>query len=251
MSRYQSQVNILLLTLVALLLGLLIMIAANTHSVGESMQENDTQELVSYVETLQDDILALENSIKTTREQIDAIQSGQAESELLTSTLTSTYSRLANAVGMTELVGPGILVTLDDNTVGAELAQKNSPATYNPESYIVHDKDLLYLVRAISGAAEAISVNDIRLSDNSSIRCVGTVILVNGTRLAPPYEIRAIGDSKQLAALLTESRRYKLLLYENKPVVISNMANIYIPASGSIPTTVYSIPETSDSPDAE
>lgn len=243
-SRYKSQFNIIVLTLVALLLGIMIMVSVYTHSAGQRLEEKNNDNLVSYVETLQDEILALEGKIKSTREKIDSIQSDQAENELLTSSLTTNYNRLAQATGMTEMVGPGILITLDDNTVGAELAQKNNPSVYNPSSYIVHDKDLLYLVRAIAGTADAISINDIRLNDNATIRCVGTMILVNGTRLAPPYEIRAIGDSAQLAALIEKSRRYKLLQHEGKPIKISIMDNLHMPASGSLPVTTYSTPET-------
>jgi uncharacterized protein YlxW (UPF0749 family) len=138
------------------------------------------------------------------------------------------------------------MITLDDNTVGAELAQKNNPSVYNPANYIVHDKDLLYLVRAISGAADAISINDIRINDNATIRCVGTVVLVNGTRLAPPYELRAIGDQQQLIAQAESSRRYRLLQHEGKAVKIAVMDNLHLPASGSLPVITYSTAESAE-----
>lgn len=98
------------------------------------------------------------------------------------------------------LLKPWDYITLDDNTVGAEFAQKNNPTTYVASNYIVHDKDLLYLIRSLASATEACSVNDVRITDSSSIRCAGTIILINSTRLAPPYEIKIIGDPDELEA---------------------------------------------------
>ena len=46
--------------------------------------------------------------------------------------------------GLTPLEGPGIKVTLDDNPKGAEAAKTSDVLTYNPENYIIHDKNVLY-----------------------------------------------------------------------------------------------------------
>ena len=42
--------------------------------------------------------------------------------------------------------------------------------------------------------AEAVSLNGERVVATTSIYCVGSTILVNDTRLSPPYEFLAIGD---------------------------------------------------------
>jgi uncharacterized protein YlxW (UPF0749 family) len=46
----------------------------------------------------------------------------------------------------------------------------------------------------IASGAEAVSVNNHRIAGNSSMRCVGTTILVNDVKIASPVVIRAIGD---------------------------------------------------------
>ncbi len=62
--------------------------------------------------------------------------------------------------------------------------------------YIVHDRDIREIVNELFAAgAEAISVNGQRLVASSSIRCVGPVVLVNSTQVAPPFMIKAIGKS--------------------------------------------------------
>ena len=72
-------------------------------------------------------------------------------------------------------------------------------STDDPNRYIIHYENLLYLVNDLRNAgAEGISINGQRIVVSSEIRCVGNVILVNTTRLAPPFEISAIGDPKAL-----------------------------------------------------
>ena len=94
--------------------------------------------------------------------------------------------------GMTALTGPGVVVTIDDSKI-------QSKAGENQNLYIIHDDDLLKVINELRAAgAEAISVNGQRLVATSEIRCAGPTLSVNNVRSAPPYEIRAIGDSTTL-----------------------------------------------------
>ena len=64
---------------------------------------------------------------------------------------------------------------------------------------IIHDQDVLRVVNELwASGAEAISINNIRLGPNSSVRCVGPVVNVNGAKVASPIKIRAIGDQDTL-----------------------------------------------------
>ena len=94
--------------------------------------------------------------------------------------------------GMTALEGPGIILIIDDS---GKIAKKDN----DPNLYLVHDEDILKVVNELRAAgAEAISINDQRLTANSEIRCAGPTISVNNVRSAPPFEIRAIGDKDHL-----------------------------------------------------
>ena len=98
--------------------------------------------------------------------------------------------------GMTALTGPGVVVTIDDSKI-------QSKAGENQNLYIIHDDDLLKVINELRAAgAEAISVNGQRLMATSEIRCAGPTLSVNNVRSAPPYEIRAIGDSATLESAL-------------------------------------------------
>lgn len=50
--------------------------------------------------------------------------------------------------------------------------------------------------------AEAVSINDERIVAMSDIKTVGNMILVNRTKTASPYKIKAIGDTKYLESAL-------------------------------------------------
>lgn len=94
--------------------------------------------------------------------------------------------------GLVALRGPGVTVVLDDST-------KVVAPSDDANNFIVHDYELRDIVSLLwLAGAEAIAVNAERLVNVSSLYCVGSTILVNDTRLSPPYEVRAIGDPAAL-----------------------------------------------------
>jgi uncharacterized protein YlxW (UPF0749 family) len=105
---------------------------------------------------------------------------------------------LANAqflAGLTDVKGPGVIVTMDDSKLPYP---KDSPPGVPPIN-IIHDTDIGQVVNELKAAgAEAISVNDQRLVAVSPIRCAGPTIFINNTPQTPPYVIKAIGDPKIL-----------------------------------------------------
>ena len=66
---------------------------------------------------------------------------------------------------------------------------------------LVRDEDLAKLVDGLwEAGAEAISINDQRLTALTAIRNVGLAIHVNGRGLRPPYTIKAIGNRDTLGS---------------------------------------------------
>ena len=96
----------------------------------------------------------------------------------------------------TALQGKGIILTIDDS-------QQTIKAGENKNLYIIHDEDLLRVVNELRAAgAEAIAINDQRVTGTSEIRCVGPTVLVNEIRLAAPFVIKAIGNPQTLESSL-------------------------------------------------
>lgn len=94
-------------------------------------------------------------------------------------------------IGLTDVSGEGVIVTLKDNpNVSAD------STILDPSMAIVHFGDILGMVNELKNAgAEAISINDQRIVSTTSITCEGNVINVNGEKISSPFVIKAIGSS--------------------------------------------------------
>ena len=101
-------------------------------------------------------------------------------------------------IGLTEVTGPGVIVTLSDS-------KKDANSVLNPSTLLVHDVDILGVVNELKNAgAEAISINDQRIINMSDIVDINeTFIKVNGQRILAPCVIKAIGNSSYLETALT------------------------------------------------
>lgn len=103
-----------------------------------------------------------------------------------------TISELKIQAGVTPLEGQGILITLNDSSKPARVGEDQN-------SYVIHDEDILRVVNELRAAgAKAISINGQRLIATSEIRCAGPTLSVNNVRSSAPFEIRAVGDKKNL-----------------------------------------------------
>ncbi len=99
--------------------------------------------------------------------------------------------------GYEPLQGEGIVIALNDRSLPA----LKTPASIMPG--LVHDFDLLALVNELRFAgAQGISVNGVRLTNQSAIRCVGPTLFVDKTALQLPIKIEAVGNSALLKSRL-------------------------------------------------
>lgn len=92
-------------------------------------------------------------------------------------------------LGLTDVEGEGIIITLLDNTTSIISSADN----------IVHDEDLRSVVNELkNNGAEAISINGQRIVPTTAITCAGTVIQVNNEIVGSPFVIKAIGDKNMI-----------------------------------------------------
>ena len=107
------------------------------------------------------------------------------------------------ALGLTDVSGQGVIVTLKDNQ---GVTNENIGITDDIRSYLVHDANLREIVRKLKiSGAEAISINDERIVNDTSIICSGDVIRVNDKKVSSPFEIKAIGSPELLYGNLDET----------------------------------------------
>lgn len=109
-------------------------------------------------------------------------------------------SQVPAQVGATAVTGPGVAITLDD-TPRDDTALE---ATGNTADRVLA-QDLQLLVNGLwASGAEAIAVNDQRLTSTAAIRFAGEAIIVDFRGLTRPYVVRAVGDPQALMQEVTE-----------------------------------------------
>ena len=139
-------------------------------------------------------------------------------------------------IGLTEVTGPGVIVTLSDG-------KSDSSLVLNASDLIVHDADVLSVINELKNAgAEAISINDQRLVPTSSIVCGGNIIEINGEKVGAPFEIKAIGLPEQLAALDRPNGYLDILRGWSIEVKFEKSNNITIPKYTGTYTYEYAKP---------
>lgn len=126
-------------------------------------------------------------------------------------------------LGLAEVTGPGVIVTLTDS-------KKDISSALDPTTLVVHDLDVLSVINELKNAgAEAISINDQRIVPTSGIICGGNIIDINDEKVGAPFEIKAIGLPEQLAALSRPGGYLERLKADGIGVELKKSNNITIP----------------------
>jgi len=197
MEKRKSQIPSIGLLLVGVVLGMLLALqwrSAPPARVADTSYARDRTALtIARLEAEQD---ALKAQVAELRRQLDEQQRQKHSAEMLQG-LADELARQKMLAGLVALHGPGVEVVLNDSN------RQVVPSAVNPELYLVHDYDLRDVVNLLWAAGtEAMSINGERIVATTSIYCVGATIMVNDTRLSPPYIIRAIGPPEQQESLL-------------------------------------------------
>lgn len=145
--------------------------------------------------------------------------------------------------GMTDVEGPGVIVTLSDSKV------KNEGETKIDENYfIIHDDDILMVINELADAgAEAISINDERLIATSEIRCAGNTVSVNNNRYGTPFVIKAIGNPETLeSGLNIRSGAVEILRQWGIDITVKKVDKMVINRYNGAITLKYATPVVKD-----
>ena len=194
-------------TKVAITLGIMcciltfgIMIQLNTtksvvSTAGQSLKENELRdEVLKWKENYDRTYEELERTTKLLEEERQKSTSNDETSLQKQEQL----KQINKALGLTDVTGEGVVVTVYDNKNGLGGAAD-----------LIHDGDLREVVNELKNAgAEAISINDERIVSSTAITCVGTVIQVNKEKVSSPFVIKAIGNQTALWGGITRPGGY-------------------------------------------
>lgn len=146
----------------------------------------------------------------------------------ISSNIQKQLKTLNSLIGTIDVKGNGIVITVADNN---KVTTETVGVFDNINNYLIHDKDLLMIVNELKNAgAEAISINDERIINTTSITCDGNVILINGNKISSPFEIKAIGSQEALLGAIQRPGGYLEQQLENYGLVtkIEKQDNITI-----------------------
>jgi uncharacterized protein YlxW (UPF0749 family) len=185
------------LTLGVALLLLGFLIAAQLAAEGPRVRYT-SQERTPLVETalaLQDQQDQLKARIVALRGQIQAIEQDSAGSQAAVRTLNSQLEEARIAAGLIPLTGTGIVLKLEDS-------DQPVPPGGNQGDYLVGANDLRRVADELwKAGAEAVAINDERITTSTAIIDIGGSVLVNAAYLAGPYQVSAIGPSELFSHL--------------------------------------------------
>lgn len=174
----------------------------SSTTVGRTQAENELRDSVlRWKEKYENAYAKLEKKDK----ELESLREKVANSTGSSSTLTNKLSKYNMILGNSELKGKGVIITLKDGDP--------SKVKGLPTKYIVHDEDLYQVVNALKNAgAEAISINEQRITSRSAISCIGNVIKINDQKVGNPFVIKAIGSPATLYGSLTMAGGYLELI---------------------------------------
>jgi uncharacterized protein YlxW (UPF0749 family) len=184
-------------TLGVALLALGFLVAAQLAAEGPRVQYT-SQERTPLVETalnLQAQQDELKDRIVALRASIQQIEQDSAGSQTALRTLNENLEQARIAAGLIPMTGTGIVLKLEDST-------QPVPPDGNAADYLVGAKDLRTVVDELwQAGAEAIAINDERVTTSTAIIDIGGSVLVNAAYLAGPYQVSAIGPEDLFAKL--------------------------------------------------
>jgi uncharacterized protein YlxW (UPF0749 family) len=177
-----------LAAVVLAIFGLLIAVAAVQNSRDSEVSDAGRASLVSQIDQRKADLDRTQRSLTRYQQDHLALERTLERLDVNYQTQSAQLRELQARTGFGIVHGPGIRIVVDS-------------APDAGERRLVRDEDLAKVVDGLwEAGAEAISINDQRLTALTAIRNVGVAIHVNGRGLRPPYTIKAIGNRNTLSA---------------------------------------------------
>lgn len=189
----------------AVLVGLLLAVAALTLRVPDTVAKQAKDQLIAQIEARrataerqQARIASLRQEVAATQERSLRLAGGAA--------LTEELARLEQVAGAVPVTGPGVRLTIDDAPDRSGPDDPAEPDDPEAAEGKVISADLQLIVNGLwQAGAEAVAINDHRLTARAAIRFAGEAILVDYRPLTRPYVVEAVGDPATLSVRFADT----------------------------------------------
>ncbi|MFF1694876.1 DUF881 domain-containing protein [Streptomyces sp. NPDC058257] len=222
------------LALGLVLAALVVTVGAAQARIAAPVVAKERAELIDRIESATSDADELEGDVETLRDDV-----GERQREALKKHGGSQGELVSLLSGATKVHGRGVKLVVDDAKEADSGGGGPRESAGFSDTGRVRDRDMQRVVNGLwQSGAEAIAINDQRLTALSAIRAAGDAILVDNKPLVPPYTVLAVGDGQRLSTRFQNSRdgQYLHALQENFDVrtSISVHEDVRLPAAPSV-----------------
>ena len=178
---------------VTVVVGILLAVAGRQTSLAAVDNQSSRPALIARIDAERDALAGTQERVGRIQAVINELQTESDRVGQDQVTAGEVLRRLQTRTGYVAVTGPGVRITVQD-----------APSV-DPDDAI-RDSDLALLVNGLwTAGAEAIAINNQRLTALTYIKNSSQAINVNSRPLVPPYVVEAIGDPRTLQARLLES----------------------------------------------
>jgi uncharacterized protein YlxW (UPF0749 family) len=230
----------LVLLVPAVLFGLLVTLQWRTQADRSELTVRYNAPLIDAANALQKEQTDLKAQLADLRARLDEIQRNSSTQSGAAKEIQTRIDELRASAGLTARTGDGVVIQLDDT-------RNVSVASRDIDKSICHATDLTDILNtAWRGGAEAIAVNDERIVSSSSVYCVGSTIMVNGTLMSPPFNIAAIGPQNALLGGFDDPQQLKDIKQrrdvQGLGFRVTRASAIHVPAYSGALNVRYAVP---------
>lgn len=222
--------GILSITIMSLIAGVFLGINFKTTYVEGLNLSFADRELANQISTLKQENKKLLKEIQKSKDFIKSEEDENIKDKEALEELRSKVKSLRVPLGYEEIQGAGIIISIDSPD-----GEKLSGIMEEKKFFI----SLLNNIRLYGG--EAISINGERIGPYTEIAKAGNHININSTPVAPPYEIKVVGDPRRLTRNINDENiiiGMMVGVYDMK-VSIKLSSEISIPPLGSEKNLIY------------
>lgn len=200
-------------------------------------QQVPTRSVYAMATLLREERLArqsLETQVSELRKKLENYEGAASQGRSVAESMNQELETLRIAAGQKRMRGSGVVVTLED--------PKGQGRAHPPMT--VSYQDVVAVVNELWAAgAEAVAINDQRVTATTGVSQVSGTVVVNLQRLSQPFEIAAIGDPATLeSALNIRGGLVEGLKALGLSVTVTRRTTVFIPASKTPITFEYAHP---------
>jgi uncharacterized protein YlxW (UPF0749 family) len=217
--------NLLTMSGVALLLGLLVVGQLRGQVAGSSLSQQSAQDLTLLVANLNTQNEELRGEVASLQQQLATLTNSRAHGASVADQLRADLDRIQGWAGLRAVAGQGVTIRVS-GPIGGDGVE-----------------ELLNEIR--NGGAEAISVDGVRVVPGTVVAGIAGGLSIENTALGDAFEIRAIGSSQILTGSLTRAGGIIAQLsvtFPDATVSVTPMDHVSIPKTDRDLTPVHGHP---------